>query len=188
MENKNYIEVNSVHFGEKQNVIKLPTDGYNTFDYAVEDNKIIITLSNKEMTEEELKVLKEQEEERKRYHQRQEEQNKKMADDFKQAHASNYLKLVAVSPNTVNDLMAIKGINSLVQRIFWENLSPDIIALTDEEIKLIEEHTGKHIATVQGDAINYYLKTIHSIINRTTTEQIKKHMNGVYNELESFLK
>lgn len=188
MENKNYIEVNSVHFGEKQNVIKLPTDGYNTFDYAVEGNKIIITLSNKEMTEEELEVLKEQEGERKRYHQQQEEQNKKMADDFKQAHASNYLKLVAVSPNTVNDLMAIKNINSLEQRIFWENLRPDIIALTDEEIKLIEERTGKHIATVQGDAMNYYLETIHSIINRTTTEQIKKHMNGVYNELESFLR
>lgn len=188
MENKNYIEVNSVHFGEKQNVIKLPTDGYNTFDYAVEGNKIIITLSNKEMTEEELKVLKEQEEERKRYHQQQEERNKKMADDFKQAHGSNYLKLVTVSPNTVNDLMAIKNINSLEQRIFWENLSPDIIALTDEEIKLIEERTGKHIATVQGDAMNYYLETVHRIINTATTEQIKKHMNGVYNELESFLK
>lgn len=188
MENKNYIEVNSVHFGEKKNVIKLPTDGYNTFDYAVEDNKIIITLSNKEMTEEELKVLKEQEEERKRYHQLQEEQNKKMEDDFKKAHASSYLKLVAISPNTVNDLMTIKGVSSLEQRIFWENLSPDIIALTDEEIKLIEEHTGKPIATVQGDAMNYYLKTVHSIINRTTTEKIKKNMDGIYNELENFLR
>lgn len=176
METKNYIEVQNVQNGKCKKVVKLDIDANNTFSYVIEDKQIKITVSNMEPTKEEIQELKQQK-----------ERDRKIDNDYRATLLSQSLTLVALAPQTLNDLESMLDVPSLESRIFWDDVAPYVCALTDEEIEMLEERTGKHIMTIQGEAVRYYIDSVFEATRRATAEKIKKCMGLAGNNLSDVL-